>query len=227
MVVVGVHLKKKKHPLQSEATTLPPLHHSYSSCTYGNIGILKWRNWIRGRKKKSFIFLFHNKVASSIKTDCQRYPGEREIPKLCTYSLEIWCACSHFQFLSSFFNPQNTLITKMTNFPRVVEWGCLVMLLPTQVSQQTSGDSICFLSDLRARWEPSCILTKPEPPSVCYLQVSVVYQNPGVLTLEVLLKHRKPNNTRNRDHVSWYLSEAEKVYTSSIFPNSVFFFFTG
>lgn len=162
MVVVGVHLKKKKHPLQSEAATLPPLHHSYSSCTCGNIGILKWRNWIRGRKKKSFIFVFHNKVASSIKTGCQRNPGEREIPKLCTYSLEIWCACSHFQFLSSFFNPQNTLITKMTNFPRVVEWGCLVMLLPTQVSQQTSGDSICFLSDLRARWEPSCILTKPE-----------------------------------------------------------------
>ena len=85
---------------------------------------------------------------------------------------------------SSFFPhfiPQNTLITKMTNSPRVVEWACLVMMLPTQVSQQTSGDSTCFLSDLKARWEPSCILTKPE---ICkhkqrtnFLSVSLLFSS--------------------------------------------------
>ena len=116
----------------------------------------------------------------------------------------------------------------MTNFPRVVEWGCLVMMLPTQVSQQTSGDSICFLSDLRARWEASCktwdlqtqTKNKLSLPSVCYYQVSVVYHNPGILTLETFLKHRKPGvrPTPYRRWKSVYFQQFSKFCFFFLFP---------
>lgn len=66
------------------------------------------------------------------------------------------------------------------------------------------------------------------PSSVCYFQVSVVYQNPGVLTLETLLKRRKPNDTRTRARVSRYHSEAKRVFFQHCSKFSFFvFFFAG
>ena len=167
--------------------------------------MLKWRNWIRGGKKEVFDIPVSQK-RRQLYQDWLSPLTQRKEYLVCLFRIPI-------SFVS--FVPQNTLIMKTTNFPRVVEWACLVMTLPTQVSQQTSGDSICFLSDLRARWEPPCTWDLQAQttnfPFVSLLFSSKRYKRkcPGILTLETLLKKpKKPNNTRIRACVSRYPSEA-------------------
>ena len=169
MVVVGVLLKKasfaKRSSYPSTSSQLLLFLYVWQNRNF------KVKELNLRRKERSFWYSCSSKM-------CQFYQDWLSTLTRRTGDLVFLFA---FPVFFVIFIPQNTLITKMTNSPRVVEWVCLVMMLPTQVSQQTSGDSTCFLSDLKARWEPSCILTKPE---ICkhkqrtnFLSVSLLFSS--------------------------------------------------
>ena len=148
--------------------------------------------------------MFLNKVARSIKTDCQRYPGERDIPKLCTCSLEIGVpthtSSSFRRFLfSEYLNYEDDKFSKSrgvgvfgddaadTGIPADIWRFYLLFVRPE--SQVRAFMHLNKTWDLQAQ-------TKNKLSFRNYVISSKRRQNPGVLTLETLLERRTPNNTR-------------------------------